>query len=217
VTVPGSGRATSACCSRVPTSPSTSASRRIWHWCSDVPSRTRCNPTALRNSSQAARCTGDRHPAVCGADPRCVEVGCDDQRGIVRRPQRVAATRLSFFLSIPALVAAGGYEAATSASDVASGVGWLATGVATVVSFGVAYASIAWLPRFVSGHPITYSSATAWCSQECSSSPCQPVPSPRCDGAPTGVTSVGAQYSWSGYFHASLTAPGSPARSNDAS
>jgi undecaprenyl-diphosphatase len=69
---------------------------------------------------------------------------------------RVAATRLSFFLSIPALVAAGGYEAATSASDIASGVGWLATGVATVVSFAVAYASIAWLLRFVSGHPITY-------------------------------------------------------------
>jgi undecaprenyl-diphosphatase len=69
---------------------------------------------------------------------------------------RVAATRLSFFLSIPALVAAGGYEAATSASDVANGVGWLATGMATVVSFVVAYASIAWLLRFVSGHPITY-------------------------------------------------------------
>ena len=69
---------------------------------------------------------------------------------------RVAATRLSFFLSIPALVAAGGYEAATSASDISKGVGWLATGVATAVSFAVAYASIAWLLRFVSGHPITY-------------------------------------------------------------
>jgi undecaprenyl-diphosphatase len=69
---------------------------------------------------------------------------------------RVAATRLSFFLSIPALVAAGGYEAATSAGDITSGVGWLATGVATLVSFVVAFASIAWLLRFVSGHPITY-------------------------------------------------------------
>ncbi|TPG26165.1 undecaprenyl-diphosphate phosphatase [Mycolicibacterium hodleri] len=69
---------------------------------------------------------------------------------------RVAATRLSFFLSIPALVAAGSYEAATSASDIAAGVGWLATAVATAVSFVVAYASIAWLLRFVSGHPITY-------------------------------------------------------------
>jgi undecaprenyl-diphosphatase len=28
--------------------------------------------------------------------------------------------------------------------------------MATVVSFVVAYASIAWLLRFVSGHPITY-------------------------------------------------------------
>jgi undecaprenyl-diphosphatase len=32
----------------------------------------------------------------------------------------------------------------------------LATGVAAVVSFAVAYASIAWLLRVVSGHPITY-------------------------------------------------------------
>lgn len=69
---------------------------------------------------------------------------------------RVAATRLSFLLSIPALVAAGSYEAATSAGDIAAGVGWLATAVATAVSFVVAYASIAWLLRFVSGHPITY-------------------------------------------------------------
>jgi undecaprenyl-diphosphatase len=69
---------------------------------------------------------------------------------------RVAATRVSFFLSIPALVAAGGYEAASAASDVANGVGWLATGVATLVSFAVGYASIAWLLRFVAGHPITY-------------------------------------------------------------
>ncbi|KAA0020106.1 undecaprenyl-diphosphate phosphatase [Antrihabitans cavernicola] len=69
---------------------------------------------------------------------------------------RVAATRLSFFLSIPALVAAGGYEAATNATDIGNGVGWLATGVATLVSLIVAYASIAWLLRFVSGHPITY-------------------------------------------------------------
>lgn len=52
----------------------------------------------------------------------------------------------------PALVAAGGYEAATSANDIANGVGWMATGMATMVSFVVAYASIAWLVRFVSDH-----------------------------------------------------------------
>ncbi|MDJ0393497.1 undecaprenyl-diphosphate phosphatase [Rhodococcus sp. G-MC3] len=69
---------------------------------------------------------------------------------------RVAATRLSFFLSIPALVAAGGYEAATSAGDISNGVGWPATAVATIVSLLVAYASIAWLLKFVAGHPITY-------------------------------------------------------------
>ena len=36
---------------------------------------------------------------------------------------RVTATRMSFFLGIPTLVAAGGYQAVSSASDVAAGVG----------------------------------------------------------------------------------------------
>ncbi|MGU3435948.1 undecaprenyl-diphosphate phosphatase [Actinomycetes bacterium M1A6_2h] len=69
---------------------------------------------------------------------------------------RVAATRLSFFLSIPALVAAGGYEAVSSAGDISNGVGWTATAVGTVVSLIVAYATIAWLLKFVAGHPITF-------------------------------------------------------------
>lgn len=68
---------------------------------------------------------------------------------------RVAATRISFFLSIPALTAAGIYEASTQASAVGSSVGWGATLLATVVSFIVAYGSIAWLLRFVAKHPIT--------------------------------------------------------------
>ena len=76
--------------------------------------------------------------------------------GLFMGLDRVAATRLSFFLSIPALVAAGGYEAATSAGDISNGVGWAATGVATLVSLVVAYATIAWLLKFVAGHPITY-------------------------------------------------------------
>jgi undecaprenyl-diphosphatase len=68
---------------------------------------------------------------------------------------RVAATRLSFFLSIPALVAAGAYEGLSAASQIAASVGWLPTAVATVVSFAVAYVSIAWLLRLVAHHPIT--------------------------------------------------------------
>jgi undecaprenyl-diphosphatase len=68
---------------------------------------------------------------------------------------RVAATRLSFFLAIPALVAAGAYEGLSAASQIAASVGWLPTAVATVVSFAVAYVSIAWLLRLVAHHPIT--------------------------------------------------------------
>jgi undecaprenyl-diphosphatase len=66
----------------------------------------------------------------------------------------VAATRVSFFLAIPALVAAGAYEGISQAGAVSSAVGWGPTILATVVSFAVAYASIAWLLRLVSRHSI---------------------------------------------------------------
>jgi len=78
--------------------------------------------------------------------------GATISAGLFLGLDRVTATRLSFFLSIPALVGAGAYEL-PAAMD--AEVGWLATLVGTVVSFVVAYASIAWLLRFVAGHPIT--------------------------------------------------------------
>ena len=72
--------------------------------------------------------------------------GATISAGLLRGLDRVTATRLSFFLSIPALTAAGLYEGATNrpveprrGSD----------GVGIVVAFVVAYASIAWLLRFV--------------------------------------------------------------------
>lgn len=68
---------------------------------------------------------------------------------------RVAATRLSFFLSIPALVAAGAYEGLTATSEISVSVGWGPTAFATAVSFLVAYLSIAWLLRLVAHHSIT--------------------------------------------------------------
>lgn len=67
---------------------------------------------------------------------------------------RVAATRFAFFLSIPALLAAGGFEAATSAGAIAATVGWIPTLVATAVSFVVGYAAIAWLLRLVARRSI---------------------------------------------------------------
>ncbi|KOG43583.1 undecaprenyl-diphosphate phosphatase [Streptomyces resistomycificus] len=62
---------------------------------------------------------------------------------------RVAATRLSFFLGIPALTGAGLYELKDA---LGAGVGAAPLAVGTVVSFGVAYASIAWLLKFVAKH-----------------------------------------------------------------
>ena len=63
---------------------------------------------------------------------------------------RVTATRLAFFLGVPALTAAGVYELkdALGADDV----GTAALVVGTLVIFAVAYASIAWLLKFVAHH-----------------------------------------------------------------
>ncbi|HEY6740980.1 MAG TPA: undecaprenyl-diphosphate phosphatase [Lapillicoccus sp.] len=72
--------------------------------------------------------------------------GATISAGLFRGIDRVTATRLSFFLAIPALTAAGVYEATTT--DL-SNLGTGQMGVGVVVAFVVAYASIAWLLRFV--------------------------------------------------------------------
>ncbi|WP_375424351.1 undecaprenyl-diphosphate phosphatase [uncultured Friedmanniella sp.] len=81
--------------------------------------------------------------------------GATISAGLLRGFDRVTATRLSFFLSIPALVAAGAYEAGTAADSIAASVGWTPTVVASITSFLVAYAAIAWLLRLVAHHRIT--------------------------------------------------------------
>lgn len=73
--------------------------------------------------------------------------------GLLLGLDRVAATRLSFFLSIPALTAAGFLELPQSLNE---GVGTAAVIVGTVTSFVVAYVSIAWLLRFVAHHSIAW-------------------------------------------------------------
>jgi undecaprenyl-diphosphatase len=77
--------------------------------------------------------------------------GATISAGLVRGLDRVSATRLSFLLSIPALTAAGALELKDA---LGAGVGVVATVVATAVAFVVAYASIAWLLRFVAQHSI---------------------------------------------------------------
>ncbi len=81
--------------------------------------------------------------------------GATISAGLFRNLDRVAATRLSFFLAIPALIGAGVYEGVTEATAVSTTVGWVPVLVGTAVSFVVAYASIAWLLRLVARHPIT--------------------------------------------------------------
>jgi undecaprenyl-diphosphatase len=77
--------------------------------------------------------------------------GATISAGLLRGLDRVTATRLSFFLSIPALLAAGIFELKDALGGSIS-VGQ--TLVGTVVSFVVAYASVAWLLRFVAHHSI---------------------------------------------------------------
>lgn len=78
--------------------------------------------------------------------------GATISAGLLLGLDRVAATRLSFFLSVPALTAAGLLELKDA---LGKGVGAGPVAVGTVVSFVVALGSIAFLLRFVAGHRIT--------------------------------------------------------------
>ena len=81
--------------------------------------------------------------------------GATMSAGLLRDFDRVTVTKLSFFLSVPALLGASVLQTVTEYDNIADGVGWVNTIVATVVSFVVAYAAVAWLLRYIAGH--TYS------------------------------------------------------------
>ena len=70
--------------------------------------------------------------------------------GLFQGLDRVTAARFSFLMSVPAVVASGLFEARKIGGEGAPGMG--VTVVATVISFGVGLASIAWLLKFVSRH-----------------------------------------------------------------
>jgi undecaprenyl-diphosphatase len=78
--------------------------------------------------------------------------GATISAGLFRGIDRVSATRVSFFLAIPALTAATLLELPKAFKG---SVGLGPTLVGTGVAFVVAYASVAWLLRFVAGHKIT--------------------------------------------------------------
>ncbi|HEX2097088.1 MAG TPA: undecaprenyl-diphosphate phosphatase [Solirubrobacterales bacterium] len=81
--------------------------------------------------------------------------GATMSAGLLRGIDRVAVTRLSFFLSIPALTGAGILQTVDEFDRISTGVGWGPTIVATLVSFAVAFAAVSWLLRYIARH--TYS------------------------------------------------------------
>jgi undecaprenyl-diphosphatase len=78
--------------------------------------------------------------------------GATMSAGLLRDFDRVTVTKLSFFLSIPALLGASLVQGVDAYDQISTGVGWGVTIVATVVSFVVAYVSVAWLLKFIAGH-----------------------------------------------------------------
>ena len=78
--------------------------------------------------------------------------GATMSAGLLRGLDRVTVTRLSFFLSIPALGAATVLQAASEYENISSGVGWGPTLLATAVSFVAAYVAISWLLRYIASH-----------------------------------------------------------------
>ncbi len=78
--------------------------------------------------------------------------GATMSAGLLRGFDRVTVTKLSFFLSIPALFAAGVMQSVTQYQNISDGVGWVPTIVATIVGFVVAYSTVAWLLKFIANH-----------------------------------------------------------------
>ncbi|WP_329107018.1 undecaprenyl-diphosphate phosphatase [Micromonospora sp. NBC_01699] len=81
--------------------------------------------------------------------------GATMSAGLLRDLDRVTVTRLSFFLSIPALMAAGALQVVDEYDNISTGVGWPATITATLVSGIVGYFAVAWLLKFIARHTYT--------------------------------------------------------------
>ncbi len=88
---------------------------------------------------------------ACALVPGVSRSGATLSMGRFLGYERAAATRYAFLLAIPAVLGAGFFEL----KEIPNGdnsYGWGPTIVATVVSFVVGYAAIAWLLRYVSTH-----------------------------------------------------------------
>jgi undecaprenyl-diphosphatase len=81
--------------------------------------------------------------------------GATMSAGLLREIDRVAVTRLAFFLAIPALTGAAILQTISEFDNISGGVGWGPTIVATLVSFAVGYLAVAWLLRYVAHHNLS--------------------------------------------------------------
>ena len=90
---------------------------------------------------------------ACALVPGVSRSGATLSMGRFLGYDREAATRYAFLLAIPAVVGAGLFELPEISGD--NSYGWGPTLVATVVSFLVGYAAIAWLLRYVSTRSYT--------------------------------------------------------------
>ncbi|QZY27652.1 undecaprenyl-diphosphate phosphatase [Nocardioides coralli] len=91
---------------------------------------------------------------ACALVPGVSRSGATISMGRFLGYEREAATRYAFLLAVPAVVGAGLFEL----REIPNGdnaYGWGPTVVATVVSFVVGYAAIAWLLRYISTHSYT--------------------------------------------------------------
>jgi undecaprenyl-diphosphatase len=78
--------------------------------------------------------------------------GATMSAGLLRDFDRVTVTKLSFFLSIPALLGATVLQVQQEAGNISAGVGWANTLAATLTSFVVGYAAVSWLLKFIARH-----------------------------------------------------------------
>jgi undecaprenyl-diphosphatase len=78
--------------------------------------------------------------------------GASTSAGLALGYTRPTAARLSFLLAIPAVFGSGLYELVHSLGEDDAVYGYAETAVATVVAFGVGYAIIAFLMKYISNH-----------------------------------------------------------------
>lgn len=104
-----------------------------------------------RRSNALERCPQDRPRAGIGLHSRHVALGRDHHRRHLFGLSRPAATEFSFFLAIPTLLAATGYELVRNCDLLAAG-DLAVIGVGFVVAFISALLVVRWLLRYVAHH-----------------------------------------------------------------